>query len=128
MSEITAMRMHTDHRRETRSLIRADGKEHEELPSVRHQVELTPVLGLREAFDWQRNGLGLRRRVLGVHVQAKHLLVAIEVEGAAVSGPERVRTAVTRQLMANPGARDRLEPDLVATGLVGRIRHPSAVR
>src|SRR5687767_9200418 len=57
--------------------------EHQELPPVRHQIELPPVLGLHEALDRQRNGVSAGRRLLAIsdiHWELEQLAVAVEVE------------------------------------------------
>ncbi len=43
--------------------LRPERNEHQELPSVRHEIELSPVLGLHEALDRERNGLTAGRRL-----------------------------------------------------------------
>jgi len=53
-------------------------------PPVWQQIELTPVLALREPLDRERDGIAARRRRCEIHRKPKQLLTAIEVDGATV--------------------------------------------
>src|SRR5690606_17783236 len=54
-------------------------------------------------------------------------IVAIEINAAAVTGPERVATPLLRHAISIARIRQRRHPDLVAPGLIRRIRDQIAV-
>ena len=74
--------------------------EHQELPSVRHEIELPPVLGLHEALDRKRSGLSAGGWLPEIHRVLKQLARTVEVQGLTIGRPERVRAPTSRELIS----------------------------